>query len=389
MSKFKKAIKQKELESALTKHPLRELDENVKKDYVKGLVFIAVEDENFSEDEKSYITSLMSNIGVDEALLSEFETFANEPDEDELLAFMDRIKAFDEDLKVNFLIEVVLLAFKDGDFDEAEKEMFNDYIEMLEFEDKKDDIIYIATALENKDIDLALAIYTAKKEFFEKYDYMFKIIYIDIEKELKDVYSWEWVEFRLEIGEVKDNNLVASKPVSVQQFCIYLNSKLIGGELNHVVNTTQFEIENEVVIKDIEDTNLEFIDRLFKYDENEKDKEIIGADFVDNFCEFVNIKTNNSVDKLNIIAGAVGAMSFYLGIELSVSSKQLLSNSQEKFIANIGHGNRGQVWRYFMSNNKRYFEEGKLDNNTSYTFRIMQINEEEQESIYNDSIIDI
>jgi hypothetical protein len=35
------------LESALAKHPLRELDEQVKKDYVKGLVFIATEDENF------------------------------------------------------------------------------------------------------------------------------------------------------------------------------------------------------------------------------------------------------------------------------------------------------------------------------------------------------
>jgi len=70
VSRFKKAIKKKELEIALSKHPLKELDEQVKSDYVKGLVFIATEDENFDEDEKSYVTSLMKNIGVDEDKLS-------------------------------------------------------------------------------------------------------------------------------------------------------------------------------------------------------------------------------------------------------------------------------------------------------------------------------
>jgi len=367
VSKFKKAIKKKELDSALTKHPLRELDEAVKKDYVKGLVFIAIEDENFSEEEKAYITSLMSNIGVDEALLSEFETFANEPDEDELLAFMDRIKAFDEDLKVNFLIEVILLAFKDGDFDDAEKEMFNDYVEMLELEEKKDDIMHLATALENKDIDLALAIYTAKKEFFMKYDYMFDMIYIDIEKELKDVYSWEWVEFRLEIGKVKDNNLVASKPVSVQQFCIYLNSKLLSGELKQIVNTTQFEINNKVIIKDIEDTNLKFENKLFTYDEELKGNCIIGVKDTGYFCTFLKEKTNTNTSLLELETSCE--------IILEESAESLLKQDKlEKcFFSFNGNREKRHIIKYFSVFNENYIYQSK-----NYIFRLMQTKEEAQ-----------
>jgi len=380
VSKFKKALKKKELWSALAKHPLRELDEAVKKDYVKGLVFIAIEDENFSEEEKAYITSLMSNIGVDEALLSEFESFANEPDEDELLVFMDRIKAFDEDLKVNFLIEVVLLAFKDGDFDDAEKEMFNDYVEMLELEEKKDDIMHLALALENKDIDLALAMYTAKKEFFMKYDYMFDMIYIDIEKELNDVYSWEWVEFRLEKGEVENNNLVASKPVTNRQFCIFLNSSLISGDLKQVVNTTQFEINNEVIIKDIGNANLSF-DKLFSYEKDVKDDDIVGIESVDSFLEFVNSKTQNSVKWLKIIAESDM-------IKLEESAKGLLTDNLEKFLAYANFTNWSgssvkDLIRYInidehVYNSYRGEHRNALEEDKNYTFRLMQIKEEEQ-----------
>jgi len=261
MSKFKKAIKKKELESALAKHPLRELSEDVKKDYVKGLVFVAIEDENFSSEEGEYIVSLMKNIGVDERLLDEFEAFAKEPGEDEIMEFMDKLKAFDEDIKVNFLIEVIVISFKDGEFDESEQEMFNDYIEILELEDKKADIEYIAMALVNKDVDLALSLYTAKKEFFNKYDYMFDMLDIDIEKELNNLYTWEWVVFRLNKGEVKDNNLVASKPVSVRQFCVFLNAKVMDNSLQKVVNT--IEIDRSIVVKNIDDINVEFNKNLF------------------------------------------------------------------------------------------------------------------------------
>jgi len=368
MSKFKKVLKKKELEVALSKHPLREIDEEVKKDYLKGLVFIAVEDENFSEDEKSYITALMSNIGVDSALLSEFENFASDPDEDELLSFMDRLKAFDEDVKLNFLIEAVVLAFKDGEFDESEKEMFNDYIEMLELEDKKDDIMYMATALVDKNIDLALSIYTAKKEFFLKFDYMFDMLDVDIEKELKELYNWEWVEFRLEQGQVEDNNLVASKPVSVREFCVFLNSLVVSSEIVSIPNTDNFELKNddkELIIDDINRLNIDFENGLFCYVADIQNNDFLGSNEVSitAFKDWVNDKTDNSTKGLIIIISSVY-------IKLDESAKGFLTSNYEQFIINFPPETRFADSRYSCFKDDEKFG---LEVNQNYAFRLMKV----------------
>lgn len=372
MSKFKKVLKKKAVESALSNHPMKNLDNEVKEDYVKGLVFIAVEDETFSDEEKNYIASLMKNLEIDEAKLAEFETFAKEPDEDELIAFMDRIKAYDEDIKINFLIEAVVLAFKDGNFDESEKEMFNDYVEMLELEYKKEIILHMAKALANKDVDLALSLYTADKEFFNKFDYLFDIVDIDIEKELKELYNWEWVEFRLELSSVEDDNLVASKPVTARQFCVFLNSALISGDLKQVVNTTKFEYDGKVVLTDIDRINLEF-NELFSYSEDDKDSDIVGVEDVESFVEFVNSRTQNSVKWLRIITNDYR-------IKLDTSAKGLLTDNLEKFIANIIWSNWGDKIRYINVNEMNYADTGSCDlkSNTNYTFRLMQTNQKEQ-----------
>lgn len=376
MSKFKKVLKKKAVESALSNHPMKNLDNEVKEDYVKGLVFIAVEDETFSDEEKNYIASLIKNLEIDEAKLVEFETFAKEPDEDELIAFMDRIKAFDEDTKINFLIEAVVLAFKDGNFDESEKEMFNDYVEMLELEDKKEIILHMAKALANKDVDLALSLYTADKEFFNKFDYLFDIVDIDIEKELKELYSWEWVEFRLEQGNVEDDNLVASKPVTARQFCVFLNSALISGDLKQVVNTTQFEYDNKVVVKDIDRINLEF-DELFSYNEDEKNNDIVGVEDVESFVEFVNSKTENSVKWLTIGTNYTDSKDL---IVLDDSAKGLLTEAPEKIMAKT---NNRKVAKFLNINEVDYFYRpggilskityNGLEENEDYTFRLMEI----------------
>jgi uncharacterized tellurite resistance protein B-like protein len=377
MSRFKKAIKKKELESALAKHPLRELDEQVKKDYVKGLVFIATEDENFDEDEIAYVVSLMKNIGLDEALLEEFTTFVSDCEEEELLEFMDRLKAFDEDIKINFLIEVVVISFKDGNFDDSEKEMFADYLDMLELKDKEDDIMYMATALVNKDTDLALSIYTAKKEFFLKYDYMFDMIDIDVEKELKTLYSWEWVEFRLDSGEVEDNNLVASKPVTAKQYCVYLNSLIIDETLYQLPNTTKFEIDNVAIITDMQKVNLEKSEKLFSYADGEEENDIVGltSDAPNLFSDWVNTKTNNITKGLKIIADNDS-------IVLHESAKGFLTDNFEQFIAYISYKSQGDKVRFIDVSGSCYgyynFKEYcALESNVNYAFRLMKAKEEE------------
>ena len=381
MSRFKKAIKKKELESALSKHPLRELDEQVKSDYVKGLVFVATEDGNFHEEEKSYIVSLLKNIGLDEVLLEEYTTFASNCEEEELLSFMDRIKEFDKDIKLNFLIEVIVLAFKDGEFDESEQSMFDDYLEMLELTEQKDDIMYMALALVNKDIDLALSLYTAKKEFFNKLDYMFDMIDIDIEKELKELYSWEWVEFRLKTGQVENDNLVASRPVTVRQFCVSLNSDLISKKIVQVSNSTKFENTNnkELIIGDIEETNLDFEDGLFSYSEDIQNDDYTGTKELtpEYFSNWIN---NNN---LGIMVKGLRIIANYSQIELEDSTKGFLTDNSEQFIAYTSLFRDGDKLRFINVDHTSYEnqqfhsgEENCLKYNVNYAFRLMKAKED-------------
>ncbi len=304
MSRFKKVLTKKAVEGALSKHPLVNAEESIKKDYVKGLVFIAIEDGNFSEEEKTYILALMKNISLDESLLSEFESFASEPDEDELLAFMDRLKAFEEDLKVNFLIEVVCIAFKDGNFDEKEQSMFDDYLEFLEIQDKKDDIMYISLALVNKDIDLALSLYTVKKEFLKKYDYMFEILNINIEKELSSVYDLDLFELILTEGELSNNaRYVMKNPVTNRQFCIFLNGfniknkLLISEDHKGIYHSKKRNLLMYLNYSDIE------YDDIFKVKENDKmNNKITGMTYacIYNFVEWINTFLDYKVSILKI-----------------------------------------------------------------------------------------
>ncbi len=269
MSRFKKAIIKEELKNALSKHPLRDIDEEIKKDYVRGLVFIATEDENFHDDEKKYIVALMDNIGLDEALMAEFETFASDCQEDELLAFMDRLKLFDDDLKLNFLVEVIVISLKDGEFDESEQSMFDDYLDMLGATSSKQDIVDIASAIADKDTDLAISIYTAKKEFFEKFDYMFDMIDIDIKEEIDKVFSWKWTVWEMTYGTMKKDAKVSLDTETVQKYAIYLNSRIISGYFKQRAGTNSFthkDDDNKIVLKDTEVINLEFDGRLFVYE---------------------------------------------------------------------------------------------------------------------------
>jgi len=312
----------------------------------------------------------MQHIGVDESLIDEFKAFATDPDEDELMAFMERIKEFDTDVKVNFLIEVILIAFRDGEFDEGEQEMFNDYVDMFELEDTKDDIMYMALALVNKDIDLALSLYTAKKEFFLKYNYMFEMIGVDIEKELKKVYNWEWIDFKLEIGEVKDNNFVASEPVSVQQFCIYLNSKLMSGELKHIVNTPQFEINSEVIIKDIESVNLKFNDKFFIYNGFPQNN-ILGINSANDFCKFVRECTDEQVALLQFTPKEMRGREYWYSLKLSQASFDLLSPNERHYIPFYGEWSELSSEELRFNWNRDIFK--KINPNEQYAFRVMKV----------------
>ena len=175
MSKFKEEIVQKELNNILQDHPLNKFNYQTKCDYVRGLVFFANVVENLFEVEKKYAISLMKNIRLDEELLKEYSLF-----EGDWLAYMNRLRAFDKDLKLNFFIEILVISFKGSKFNTTEQEIFDDYLDLLDLSENKDDIISISLALINKDKSLILPLYETKQELLNQFDYMFNIIDMDL-----------------------------------------------------------------------------------------------------------------------------------------------------------------------------------------------------------------
>jgi len=192
------------IEKLSNNHPIKNLDNKVKEDYIKGLVFIVVEGKISSEEEKKYITSLMKILEIDEMKLSEFESFAEEPDEDELVVFIERIKNFNKNIKLIFLIESFMLRHKNGEL--TEEDMFNEYLEILDLQDKKDAIIYLAEALISKDKDLTFSLDTIEKELEITIDNMQKAqqkedINTLSESNDKNVIDWKNVKCIMTINE--------------------------------------------------------------------------------------------------------------------------------------------------------------------------------------------
>ncbi len=380
MGLFKNAERQRLINEALLKHPLVNEEKGVKKDYIKGLVFMALGDEEFTADEKEYVLSLMDIIDLDKNLLDRFEIFAKEPDENELSMFMDRIKKFKNELKLEFLVDLVCLAFKDGNFDEKEQELFDDYIEMLNLEDGKDMIFYLSSALINKNVDLAMLFAAMGEEF--PFKYRFDALEMDIEKEFKSLFSWKWVKFELLKGNVEEYKEVSSKPISVRQFCVMLNMAFIGlkmaekQEKKELMSIQKFfdtgvleigiDEKKFILFKNSEKSNISFEDGLFCYDEKEKNnpvlihKDISIKDIFELFEKL--IQENRKVFKV-IADGS--------DIEFSEETKKYLKGEEkERFFVKTSY--LGDIERYIDLDIEDYEEYGMLKNDECYTFRIMK-----------------
>jgi tellurite resistance protein len=187
MGRFTKLIKESNNKTNLATHPLFNADESKKKNYFQALVFVCVEDENFSDEEKEYLKISLVAMGLDVALFDEFEKFTQEPEEDELLELIERLKEFSDDEKFSFLVDVCVVAFKDGDFDDSEMELFEEYLEMLDMKEHKSTILYLSLIVNNKYINGVIIFYLADKERFNKFKYLFDLLKIDIEKELEKI----------------------------------------------------------------------------------------------------------------------------------------------------------------------------------------------------------
>jgi len=404
-------MKKKDAEQAFAKHPLAGAEAQVQQDYIQGLVFVALEDENFSQEEKDYMTQLMQKLDMDTSLLEGFESFASDAEDVAISDFMERLGAFDEGLKMNFMVEVVLLGFKDGDFDASEQAIFDDYGSMLGVDKDTARLVrQLAESIANQDMDMALSLYAAKKDVVEPLKYLFELVDMHIDDELAKLYSWEWVKWELELGEIEDDNLIARKPVTVRQIVVFFNALLLDGRIEGEVSEKCCARDSQgnlkSLIEDLSICNVQFENGLFSYQKGEADKEFVGAStsnsdlkaalskevpLPDVFANWVNPLIEHNVALLHVSLGKLrmsGMSGMFGSVVSSVvggsfihhsSTKSYLTQSPEVVFVNIKAENLGDCYRVMVNNDEivDYREEGLPEQGNAYAFRLMKLSKED------------
>lgn len=221
------------------KHPCKDLDIDSKIHYLNGLSLLTNIDENIDEKEQEYLTILITSFGLERSQLEEFLEFAKNPDEEMILQMMEAFMS--KDIKYNFLIDAMLIASVDKNYDENEKAVVEQYFEMLKISHKEQkDLKHIYKLFYTQDGNGLFRYFTRnnyiKKERFEylldyfKIDFNYELIE-DEKKTLEDIEFFKPTFSNTHFAN-KDRlgynaEEIAVKPINNAQFCIYLNYALL------------------------------------------------------------------------------------------------------------------------------------------------------------------
>ena len=166
------------------KHPCRELDQEQMVHYLNGLALVTNEDETVCDKEKEYLSILINSFGLSEEMLETFVDFAENPDEKLLLDMMQSFMT--KEIKYNLIIDAMMIASIDGNFDEKEKALINEYFEMFKISKKEaEDLRYIYEMFYAQDGN-ALFRYFKRNEYMkvELFQYLLDYYKIDMAYEL-------------------------------------------------------------------------------------------------------------------------------------------------------------------------------------------------------------
>jgi len=273
------------------KHPCRELEQEQMIHYLNGLALITNEDETVCEKEREYLSILINSFGLSEDMLETFVNFAENPDEKLILDMMQSFAT--KDIKYVFMVDAMMIASVDGNFDENEEALINEYFEMFKITpDEAKDLRYIYEMFYTQDGN-TLYRYFGKQDKYdtflikkELFQYLIDYYKIDMAYELKEdekrILDFEFFKPTFENGSLGDGATeIMTKPVSNAQFCIFLNSAFVS-------KTIEFNGEGKIVdsktkdlLMDLEMSDIEFKDNEFVIKSAEdEEKKITGITYV-------------------------------------------------------------------------------------------------------------
>lgn len=282
------------------KHPCRELDQEMMIHYLNGLALITNEDENVCEKEREYLLILINSFGLSEDMLETFVNFAENPDEKLILDMMQSFMT--KDIKYNFMVDAMMIASIDGNFDASEEAIIEQYFEMFKITKKEaEDLRYIYEMFHTQDGN-ALYRYFKRNEYIkvELFQYLLDYYKIDMAYELKEdekkILTFEFFKPTFEYGSLGDGATeIMTKPVNNAQFCIYLNSAFMNKTIEIDGNGKVVDSGSKDLLMDLDNSDIVFDNGVFliKKAKNEEKKVTgITLKFSKEFIKWLSIYQN-------------------------------------------------------------------------------------------------
>jgi len=289
------------------KHPCRELDQEMMVHYLNGLALITNEDGNVCEKEREYLEILINSFGLSEDMLETFVNFAENPDEKLILDMMQSFST--KDIKYNFMVDAMMIASVDGEFDESENAIIEQYFEMFKITKKEaEDLRYIYEMFYTQNGN-ALFRYFGKQDkddIFkikpENFQYLLDYYKIDMAYELiedeKKILTFEFFKPTFESGGLGEGATeIMTKPVSNAQFCIFLNAAFMGKKIEFDGDGKIVDSETKDLLMDLVESDIDIKNNVFLVDSAEdEEKKVTGVTYVISVMFIVWVSESSHVE---------------------------------------------------------------------------------------------
>lgn len=231
MAILKKSKKKKEKKFSYKEHPCKHLDLEIKIHYLNGLALLSNEDDNISS-EKKYLLILAESFELDKEIVEESIEFATNPNEEAIFEMIEVLK--NQKVKYFFIVDCMILASADNDFNEAEKALIDYDLENLNItKEKVSDLQALFGFIQNKDASSLyekLKTTTIKKDYVE---YAFEYFGIEIDSilsslELKDIKALENEKNKILKKDFKNDLMHIEKTKDNISSAYFINTTSIG-----------------------------------------------------------------------------------------------------------------------------------------------------------------
>ena len=198
-----------------------------------------------------------------------------------------------KDIKYNFMVDAMIIASIDGNFDDKERAIVSEYFEMFKITtDEAKDLRYIYEMFYTQNGNALFRyfgkqrrndVFTIKLEHFQ---YLLDYYQIDMEYELqeeeKNILTFEFFKPTFSQGGLADEATeIMTKPVSNAQFCLWLNAAFMGKTIEFNGDGKVVESKTKDLIMDLEMSDIEFVDNTFVLNSSQEDeKEVTGVTYV-------------------------------------------------------------------------------------------------------------